>query len=368
MMAGQGTSELFNRDARGRRSFREDGDSDVTSQISALYPDDARHNAGSWAFSLLVHGLAVGLVVAVLGDLKLTPKPEPFKWNVAMVEPPPRPVVQPADSQPKPAQPAKQAPAPKPVERQTTIVQAVPTPQPTPTPVIQRQEPVQPVVEKKPEPELKPEIKPEVPPSTPMVAKPVESLIQHPTHNISTQSAESHAPPAEPATMPAPVAPSYPAPPAPMVASVAPSAPVEAAPSASAHQAVQESAKEQPAESSPAPVQEAAVHHAPAHSGAGHAAKADYGWLGKVLWDRVANLKRYPHLARARHLEGRVVVRAVIREDGHLTKVDVAESSGHEILDMDAIEIIKRACPLHLRQPLGRPEVVVQVPISYKLQ
>ncbi len=86
------------------------------------------------------------------------------------------------------------------------------------------------------------------------------------------------------------------------------------------------------------------------------------------MWDRVANLKRYPHLARARHLEGRVVVRAVIREDGHLTKVDVAESSGHEILDMDAIEIIKRACPLHLRQPLGRPEVVVQVPISYKLQ
>lgn len=363
MMVGQGTSELFNRDAPGRRSFREDGDSDVTSQISALCPDDARHNAGSWACSLLVHGLAVGLVVAVLGDLKLTPKPEPFKWDVAMVEPTPRPVVQPADSQLKLAQPTKQAPAPKPVERQTTTILAEPQPQPAPTPVIQRQEPVQPVVARKPEPELKPESKPEVPPPIPMVAKPVESLIQHPTHNISTQSAESHAPLAEPATMPAPAAP-----PAPMVASVAPSAPVEAAPSASAHQAVQESAKEQQAESSPTPVQEAAVHHAPAHSGAGHAAKADYGWLGKVLWDRVANLKRYPHLARARHLEGRVVVRAVIREDGHLTKVDVAESSGHEILDMDAIEIIKRACPLHLRQPLGRPEVVVQVPISYKLQ
>lgn len=333
-------------------------------QVAIQSPGDAQHYARSWGLSLLIHGLAVGLAVTILGDLKLTPKPEPFKWNVAMVEPPPRPVVQPADSQPKPAQPAKQAPAPKPVERQTTIVQAVPTPQPTPTPAIQRQEPVQPVVERKPEPELKPEIKPEVPPPMPMVAKPAEPLIQHPTHHISTQSAESHTPPAEPATMPAPVAPSYPAPPAPMVAS----APAEAAPSASVHQAAQESAKEQSAESSPAPVQEAAVHPAPAASGAGHAAKADYGWLGKALWDRVANLKRYPHLARARHLEGRVVVRVVIREDGHLTQVDVAESSGHEILDLDAIEIIKRACPLHLRQPLGRPEVVVQVPISYKLQ
>lgn len=355
----------------------------MTQEALAQCAPDSCHYARSWGLSLLIHGLAVGTAVMVMGDLKLTPKPEPFKWNVAMVEPPPHPVVQPTDSQPKPAQPAKQAPAPKPeasrpIERQTTIVQAAPTPQPTPTPVIQRQEPVQPVVERKPEPELKPEIKPEVPPPMPMVAKPVEPLIQHPTHHISTQSAESHAPVAEPVVEQtnalAPVAPSHPAPPAPsappapMVAGVAPGAPVEAVPSVSVHHVAQESAKEQPAESSPAPVQEAAVHHAPAHSGAGHAAKADYGWLGKVLWDRVANLKRYPHLARARHLEGRVVVRAVIREDGHLAKVDVAESSGHEILDMDAIEIIKRACPLHLKQPLGRPEVVVQVPISYKLQ
>ncbi|TAJ09792.1 MAG: TonB family protein [Nitrospirae bacterium] len=316
------------------------------------------HHAQGWGLSLLIHGLALGVTVLMLGDLTLTPKPEPFKWNVAMVEPPPRQVAQPADAQPKPAQPAKQAPAPKPVERQTTIVQAVPTPQPTPTPVVQRQEPVPPVVERKPEPELKPEIKPEAPSPMPMVAKPVEPLVQHPTHHISTQPAVSHAS-SEPATMIAS---------APMVASVASSAPVEAAPPAPAHQAAQESAKEQPAESSSAPVQEAAVHHAPAPSGTGRATKADYGWLGKVLWDRVANLKRYPHLARAKHLEGRVVVRAVIREDGHLAKVDVAESSGHEILDLDAIEIIKRACPLHLRQPLGRPEVVVQVPISYKLQ
>lgn len=348
----------------------------MTSQISALYPDAARHNAGSWAFSLLVHGLAVGLALIILGDLRLTPKPEPFKWNVAMVEPPPQPVVQPADSQPKPAQPAKQAPAPqpeasRPIERQTTIVQAVPTPQPTPTPVIQRQEPVQPVVERKPEPELKPEIKPEIPPPMPMVAKPVEPLIQHPTHHISTQSAESHAPPAEPVVeqmnAPAPVAPSHPAPPAPMVASVAPSAPVEAAPPASVDQAAQESAKEQPAESSPAPVQEAAVHHAPARSGAGHAAKADYGWLAQTLWDRVADLKRYPHFARLKHLEGKVVVRAVINESGHLARAEIVQSSGYAVLDEDALATLHKACPLHLAQPLGRAEVVVQVPISYRL-
>ena len=79
-------------------------------------------------------------------------------------------------------------------------------------------------------------------------------------------------------------------------------------------------------------------------------------------------LKRYPHVARARHLEGRVVVRAVIRDDGQLVKVDVAESSGHEVLDLDALEVLRRAFPLKFSQPLDQPEVVVQIPISYKLQ
>ncbi|MDE3225138.1 MAG: hypothetical protein KGN30_06965, partial [Nitrospirota bacterium] len=107
----------------------------------------ARHHVQSWALSAFVHGLAVGAAVLVLGDLKLAPKPEPFKWDVALVEPPPKPVAQP--SAPTPAQ--KQA-EPKPVERQAMVMQAAPPPQAQPTPVAPRQEPVQPVVEKKPEP------------------------------------------------------------------------------------------------------------------------------------------------------------------------------------------------------------------------
>ena len=98
------------------------------------------------------------------------------------------------------------------------------------------------------------------------------------------------------------------------------------------------------------------------------AMKADYGWLAEALWSRVEQLKRYPHLARMNRWEGRVVLRVVIQEDGHLLDLAVSESSGHSVLDQDALEVLKLASPLTLKHPLGKPQVVVQVPISYRLE
>jgi len=62
-----------------------------------------------------------------------------------------------------------------------------------------------------------------------------------------------------------------------------------------------------------------------------------------------------------------VVVRAVIMANGHLASAEVVQSSGSVLLDEDALETLHRACPLHLAQPLGRAEVVVQIPINYRL-
>jgi protein TonB len=98
------------------------------------------------------------------------------------------------------------------------------------------------------------------------------------------------------------------------------------------------------------------------------AAKADYGWLMKALLGRVNELKRYPHLARINRWEGKVVLRAVIKDDGQVLMIDVQESSGREILDRDAIETLRKASPLTLEHPLGKPQVVIQMPISYSLR
>ena len=94
----------------------------------------------------------------------------------------------------------------------------------------------------------------------------------------------------------------------------------------------------------------------------------DYGWLTDSLRRRVESLKAYPRLARAQGWEGRVVVRATIKDDGSLLDAQVVESSGYEALDDDAIRLMKRACPIRLQHELGQPRVAVVVPIQYRLE
>lgn len=98
------------------------------------------------------------------------------------------------------------------------------------------------------------------------------------------------------------------------------------------------------------------------------AVKADYGWLMKSLLGRINELKNYPHMARMNHWEGKVVLRAVIKDDGQVLMVDVQESSGRSILDNDAMETLRRASPLKLEQPLGKPQMAILMPISYSLR
>ena len=88
----------------------------------------------------------------------------------------------------------------------------------------------------------------------------------------------------------------------------------------------------------------------------------------KALLGRLDQLKNYPHLARINHWEGKVVLRAVIKDDGQVLMIDVHESSGRLILDNDAIETLRRASPLKLDHPLGKPQVAILMPISYALR
>jgi protein TonB len=96
--------------------------------------------------------------------------------------------------------------------------------------------------------------------------------------------------------------------------------------------------------------------------------RADFGWLTKALWRRIEQLKRYPHKARMNRWEGTVVVRCVIRQDGYFAELTMEKSSGHNVLDEDAIELLRKASPLSLKHELGRPELTIRIPISYKLE
>ncbi len=327
---------------------------------------EIRQYAQSWVFSLLFHALAVGSAVVFLGDLQLAPQPEPFKWDVALVEAPQSQPAQPAE-QPT-LSPSEPAPAkPDQVQLPVQAVQAVQPVQPVEHKVV-RQEVQQEIREVK---EVKPVMQESPRPvrSAPLV----EALPEQPKEIV--QTATAYPVPIEPAAQASPMNPAvqthHEALPVshhsePVVAAVPPLAPAPAAAASPAPAQEQAVAKESPSHATPPAVQEATLRDAPARPAS--AEKADYGWVGKMLWDRVAMLKRYPHVARVNQLEGRVVLRAVIKDDGHLMDLAVAESSGHSVLDLDALEVVRRACPLKLRQSLGRPHVVVQVPISYRLE
>lgn len=120
-----------------------------------------------------------------------------------------------------------------------------------------------------------------------------------------------------------------------------------------------------PAMSSEVPISQERVVDAIATPGP--EVKADNRWLAESLWRRVAELKRYPNTARMNGQEGKVILKATIRADGQLADVFVQKSSGYSVLDEAAIEAVKLACPLHMQHAIGKPQVVVSLPIVYSL-
>jgi len=95
--------------------------------------------------------------------------------------------------------------------------------------------------------------------------------------------------------------------------------------------------------------------------------QADYGWLAQAIWNQIEKHKRYPTKARQKEWEGKVVLEAVIRRDGTILNLRVAETSGHEVLDNDALRVLWKLSPLALDHALGRPQITILVPLTYQL-
>ena len=275
----------------------------------------------AWGVSLALHGVVVGLAFVFAAQVKPVLPQDVFKWDVALVEESTHDSAQAqAPSVATPAQPMAKVVPPSRLKRVTEVSQVV-------RPLEQNIAPPPPVEEKVELPQLREE---------PMVQRIVET-------------ATPIAQPTVEATMAEPVAPT---------------------------------ASPEPTESRPVQQEPVAVASAPALSGdvpasqektvdavvtSGREAKTDNRWLAESLWRRVAELKRYPNSARMNGQEGKVILKAVIRSDGQLADVSVQKSSGFNALDEAAIEAVKLACPLHMKHAIGKPQIVVSLPIVYSL-
>ncbi len=67
-------------------------------------------------------------------------------------------------------------------------------------------------------------------------------------------------------------------------------------------------------------------------------------------------------------MEGEVIVRAVIEANGNLMDVQIRKSSRNDHLDEAALDVVRQACPLHMKHQLEVAQVVIDLPISYSLR
>lgn len=329
--------------------------------------------SGGWLISLVLHGGVVALVMHAAMDVKPRLHTKTFSWDVALHQaPPPSPIAAEAvplqESVPTRTQPTKpvsppvsspsRAPVPKVVERRA-VVQTVQAAQATP-PVMERSAPQE-----------RHSVVTEV---RPVASQPVHETVVAHAQEIVQQTSQDAVQPVEAQVMTAQLSEA-------LIQQWA--VPVETLsstveqPSIVTQEIVQTESHVAAATVSLNEQQDAVVAEpiATHQTGVVHrevrgtaSAQADLGWLAESLWTRIEELKRYPRQARARRWEGKVVLEAVIRHDGTILECLVAESSGHGLLDQDAISVLRKASPLALKHPLGKEQITILVPIAYRLE
>ena len=97
--------------------------------------------------------------------------------------------------------------------------------------------------------------------------------------------------------------------------------------------------------------------------------KVDYGWLAKAMAQWIEGLdKRYPAMLRTEGVQGKVTLIAMLHDNGTLSDIRVAKSSGNMHLDDVAVEDVRNGPPVRLSRLLDRPHMSVRFSIVYDLR
>lgn len=164
--------------------------------------------------------------------------------------------------------------------------------------------------------------------------------------------------------------------PSPAIASVQGEAPVSAAPQAVP--AIDPPRVYEPANPPPAavanPTAQSRLDATPASPAATIAAgdAADPLTLGQyriAIITAAKRYKRYPRLAMDNNWEGQAEIRMVIGADGSIASLSIKTRSGYEVLDQQALEMIRKAKPLApIPAALRGKGFTVDVPVVFSLK
>lgn len=99
---------------------------------------------------------------------------------------------------------------------------------------------------------------------------------------------------------------------------------------------------------------------------------ADAATIGQYRISVIAaarRYKRYPRIAMDNNWEGKVEVRLVIGTDGEVTSISIKTPSGFEVLDQQALDMIRRAKPqAPIPAALRGKGFTIDVPVVFSLK
>jgi periplasmic protein TonB len=290
--------------------------------------------ARGWALSIVLHGTAIGVALTLLSDLHLATQPDAFRWQVSVIGRTHPSAVQKMTAAPMDPRSAPPTPIAPSVNEPAPAQKSSPAPRQAAAPPVTARET-----------------------SGRMTARPVPSLNVPPQVTAPPDPSQSTS--SETVT------------PIPSSSELAPPTPSSAPTEDLAVSPSRDASLDAPRAVAPTRIPEASssTDHSPSHSPSVQEAtmhKPDFSWLTDSLRSRVQQSQKYSTVARLNGLEGRVVLRITVKDNGELL-VAISTSSGHALLDQDAVEQVTRLSPLPLLQPLGRDQRVLNLPIIYSL-
>jgi protein TonB len=93
------------------------------------------------------------------------------------------------------------------------------------------------------------------------------------------------------------------------------------------------------------------------------------GKYGNTLWGAISKEKKYPKIAQMRGWQGEAIVELLLDGNGKLKSKKIIQSSGHEVLDKQALEMVEKAAPYPMPPEVLRgSNFTITVPIPFKLE
>lgn len=90
---------------------------------------------------------------------------------------------------------------------------------------------------------------------------------------------------------------------------------------------------------------------------------------GNSLWGAISKHKKYPKIAAMRNWQGEAIIELELDGNGKLKTKKIIQSSGHEVLDKQALEMVEKALPFPAPpEALRGSNFTITVPVPFKLE